>query len=65
MPEEYCSASPPPPPTETQPCQTQCILRWTFFLSSSENVTRYREIICLEEENSESRLSFFDKNILK
>jgi hypothetical protein len=28
-------------------------------------VTRYREIICLEEENSESRLSFFDKNILK
>ncbi|XP_046444849.1 A disintegrin and metalloproteinase with thrombospondin motifs 9-like isoform X3 [Daphnia pulex] len=28
MPEEYCSASPPPPPTETQPCQTQCILRW-------------------------------------
>lgn len=28
MPEEYCSASPPPPPIETQPCQTQCILRW-------------------------------------
>ena len=30
MPEEYCSAS-PPPQAQTQPCQTQCILRLIFF----------------------------------
>ncbi|XP_045034331.1 A disintegrin and metalloproteinase with thrombospondin motifs 9 isoform X3 [Daphnia magna] len=64
MPEEYCSASPPPPPIETQPCQTQCILRWRVIHHSEcsahcgmgvRNVTKQCEQESLEPQHQQQQ----------